>query len=88
VTNYPYIQGTTKEADAVVCNFSGSPDSIRISADLLFGAVAPYPSTKMPVTLPKETEPPQKASAPKKTTGKKPAAKKPAKKGFAFGGKC
>jgi beta-N-acetylhexosaminidase len=90
VTNYPYIQGTTREADAVVCNFSGSPDSIRIAADLLFGTIKPYPSTKMPVTLPKETElPPQKNSAPKKTTGKKPVAKKPAaKKGFAFGGKC
>jgi beta-N-acetylhexosaminidase len=90
VTNYPYIQGTTREADAVVCNFSGSPDSIRIAADLLFGTIKPYPSTKMPITLPKETDlPPQKNSAPKKTTGKKPAAKKPAaKKGFAFGGKC
>jgi beta-N-acetylhexosaminidase len=90
VTNYPYIQGTTREADAVVCNFSGSPDSIRIAADLLFGTIKPYPSTKMPITLSKETDlPPQKNSAPKKTTGKKPAAKKPAaKKGFAFGGKC
>ena len=90
VTNYPYIEGTTREADTVVCNFSGSPDSIRIAADLLFGTVQPYPSTKMPITLPKETElPPQKASSALKTTGKKPAAKKAAKrKGFAFGGKC
>jgi beta-N-acetylhexosaminidase len=90
VTNYPYIEGTTREADAVVCNFSGSPDSIRLAADLLFGVVQPYPSTKMPIVLPKETElPPVEPPAPKKAAGKKPAAKKKAKrKGFAFGGKC
>jgi len=52
VTNYPYVEGTTQEADAVVCNFSGSPDSIRISADLLFGTVEPEPTTKLPITLP------------------------------------
>jgi beta-N-acetylhexosaminidase len=85
VTNFPYIKGTTKEADAVVCNFSGSPDSIRVAADLLFGAVKPYPSTKMPIDLSKEkelaaTEP----AAPKKKPAEKPAGKK----GFAFGGKC
>jgi hypothetical protein len=51
VTNFPYRKGTTTEADAVVCNFSGSPDSIRIAADLLFGAVKPYPTTKMPIDL-------------------------------------
>jgi hypothetical protein len=51
VTNYPYIEGTTKEADAVVCNFSGTPDSIRISADLLFGKVKTSPTTKLPITL-------------------------------------
>jgi beta-N-acetylhexosaminidase len=50
VTNYPYIEGTTKEADAVVCNFSGSPDSIRVSADLLFGKIKPSPSTRLPVS--------------------------------------
>jgi hypothetical protein len=90
VTNYPYIEGTTRDADAVVCNFSGSPDSIRLAADLLFGAVQPYPSTKMPITLPKETElPAPKASAAKKPAPKKAGAKKPVKrKGFAFGGKC
>ena len=43
VTNFPYRKGTTKEADAVICNFSGSPDSIRVAADLVFGAVKPYP---------------------------------------------
>ena len=85
VTNFPYLKGTTKEADAVVCNFSGSPDSIRVAADLLFGAVKPYPTTKMPIDLSKEkglaaTE----AAAPKKKTAEKPARKK----GFAFGGKC
>jgi beta-N-acetylhexosaminidase len=40
VTNYPYREGTTEEADAVVCNFSGSPDSIRASTDLLFGSIS------------------------------------------------
>ena len=51
VTNSPYIEGTTKEADAVVCNFSGTPDSIRISAGVLFGKIEPSASTKMPVKL-------------------------------------
>ena len=51
VTNFPYRRGTTTEADAVICNFSGSPDSIRIAADLVFGAVKPYPTTKMPIDL-------------------------------------
>ncbi len=50
VTNSPYIEGTTKEADVVVCNFSGSPDSIRVSTDLLFGKIKPSPSTKLPVS--------------------------------------
>jgi beta-N-acetylhexosaminidase len=86
VTNYPYIEGTTREADAVVCNFSGSPDSIRIAADLLFGTVKPYPTTKMPIVLPVEKPlPPKKAAAPKKKAAKKSAVKR---KGFAFGGKC
>jgi beta-N-acetylhexosaminidase len=51
VTNYPYIEGTTQEADAVVCNFSGTPDSIRVSAGVLFGKIKPPASTKMPVKL-------------------------------------
>ena len=85
VTNFPYIKGTTKEADAVVCNFSGSPDSIRVAADLLFGAVKPYPSTKMPIDLSKEKElAATETGAPTKKTPAKPAGKK----GFAFGGKC
>jgi beta-N-acetylhexosaminidase len=85
VTNFPYLKGTTKEADAVVCNFSGSPDSIRVAADLLFGAVKPYPSTKMPIDLSKERElTATETAAPKKKPAEKPAKKK----GFAFGGKC
>jgi hypothetical protein len=51
VTNYPYVEGRTDEADAVVCNFSGSPDSIRAAADLLFGGVVPRPTTKLPITI-------------------------------------
>jgi hypothetical protein len=51
VTNYPYLEGRTDEADAVVCNFSGSPDSIRVAADLLFGTVAPTPTTRLPITI-------------------------------------
>jgi beta-N-acetylhexosaminidase len=51
VTNYPYLEGVTQEADAVVCNFSASPDSIRISAALLFGEVKPFASTKMPIKV-------------------------------------
>jgi beta-N-acetylhexosaminidase len=49
VTNNPYLEGTTKEADAVICNFSGTPDSIRISTDLLFGKIKPYPKTRLPI---------------------------------------
>ncbi len=85
VTNFPYIKGTTQEADAVVCNFSGSPDSIRAAADLLFGAIKPCKTTKMPIDLTKEKElVAQGTAAPAKPTAKKPAAKKP----FAYGGKC
>ena len=51
VTNCPYLEGRTDEADAVVCNFSGSPDSIRVAADLLFGTVAPTPTTRLPITI-------------------------------------
>ncbi len=56
MTNYPYIQGTTPDADAVLCNFSGTPDSIRLSADVLFGVIKPYATTKMPVKLPPVAE--------------------------------
>jgi len=66
VTNYPYIEGTTEEADAVVCNFSGTPDSIRAAADLLFGKIKPCRSTKLPIKL----------GSQKATAVKKPAKKK------------
>jgi beta-N-acetylhexosaminidase len=51
VTNNPYIEGTTNEADVVVCNFSGTPDSIRVSTDLLFGKIKQSPSTRLPVKI-------------------------------------
>ncbi|MDZ7288774.1 MAG: glycoside hydrolase family 3 protein [candidate division KSB1 bacterium] len=67
VTNYPYIEGTTAEADAVVCNFSATPDSIRVSTDLLFGKIEPSASTKLPIKLGvQETVPVKKLKAPKK----------------------
>ena len=73
VTNFPYRKGVTKEADAVVCNFSGSPDSIRAAADLLWGTIKAYPTTKMPIDLKAEANIPDEAAAPLKP-GKKPAA--------------
>jgi len=76
VTNSPYIEGTTKEADAVVCNFSSSPDSIRVSTDLLFGKIKPSPSTKLPVTLGVQREAPRR----------KPSSKK--RHPFPFTGRC
>jgi beta-N-acetylhexosaminidase len=66
VTNYPYVEGTTKEADAVVCNFSGTPDSIRISAGILFGKINPSASTKMPVKIKGEKATPSKNLKPPK----------------------
>lgn len=81
VTNFPYRKGTTTVADAVVCNFSGTPDSIRVSADLLFGAVKPYPTTKMPIDLSAEKNLPEEPDpVPKKSQEKKP--------GNVWGGKC
>jgi beta-N-acetylhexosaminidase len=83
VTNFPYIKGTTREADAVICNFSGSPDSIRVSADLLFGAVQQYPTTKMPIVLPPVLDEPPvkiKAAASRKSAGRKAGARKVAAK--------
>ncbi|MBN1560237.1 glycoside hydrolase family 3 C-terminal domain-containing protein [candidate division KSB1 bacterium] len=68
VTNNPYIEGTTKEADAVLCNFSGTPDSIRASADLLFGVIKPCPTTKVPVKLGAQKRTTKKLKAPKKST--------------------
>jgi beta-N-acetylhexosaminidase len=60
VTNYPYVEGTTNEADVVVCNFSGTPDSIRAAADLLFGKIKPWPKTKLPIRLGVQKEAPIK----------------------------
>jgi len=81
VTNFPYRKGTTTVADAVVCNFSGTPDSIRVSADLLFGAVKPYPTTRMPIDLSAEKNLPEEPTpAPVKSQEKKP--------GNVWGGKC
>jgi beta-N-acetylhexosaminidase len=51
VTNSPYIEGTTNQADAVVCNFSGTPDSIKAAVELLFGKIKPCRSTKLPIKL-------------------------------------
>jgi beta-N-acetylhexosaminidase len=51
VTNYPYVEGTTNEADAVVCNFSGTPDSIKAAVDVLWGKLKPSAKTKLPVKL-------------------------------------
>jgi beta-N-acetylhexosaminidase len=81
VTNFPYRKGTTTAADAVVCNFSGTPDSIRISADLLFGTVKPYPTTKMPVDLSAEKGLPEEPDA-------APQQVKEKKKGNVWQGKC
>ena len=81
VTNFPYRKGTTTVADAVVCNFSGTPDSIRASVDLLFGAIKAYPTTKMPIDLSAEKNlPEEETPPPKKSQEKKP--------GSVWGGKC
>jgi beta-N-acetylhexosaminidase len=80
VTNFPYRKGVTKEADAVICNFSGSPDSIRAAADLLWGKVKPCKTTKMPIDLSAEANLPDEPPAAKKPAAKKSAAKKPAAK--------
>jgi beta-N-acetylhexosaminidase len=68
VTNFPYVEGTTNEADAVVCNFSGTPDSIRAAVDVLFGKIKPSPKTKLPISLGE-----QKESAVKAPPKKQPA---------------
>jgi beta-N-acetylhexosaminidase len=68
VTNYPYAEGTTPEADVAVCNFSGTPDSIRAAADLLFGTIKPSPKTRLPIKLGVEKEAPVKKPGPRKST--------------------
>jgi beta-N-acetylhexosaminidase len=37
VTNNPYAMGAAREADAVVCTWSVTPESLRAAADVLFG---------------------------------------------------
>jgi beta-N-acetylhexosaminidase len=51
VTNFPYVEGTTVEADVVICNFSGTPDSIRAAVDVLWGKLKPSARTKLPIRL-------------------------------------
>jgi len=82
VTNFPYRKGTTTAADTVICNFSGTPDSIRASADLLFGKIKPYPTTKMPIDLSAE------ANIPEEEEVAQPVDKKKKKKGNKWIGKC
>jgi hypothetical protein len=71
----------------VICNFSGSPDSIRASADLLWGAFKPSPTTKMPIDLSAEANLPDEPAAPAKK-GAKAAAAKGKKKANIWAGKC
>jgi beta-N-acetylhexosaminidase len=66
VTNYPYVEGTTNEADVAVCNFSGTPDSIKAAVGVLFGKIKPSPKTKLPISLGVQREAPIKKPAPKK----------------------
>jgi hypothetical protein len=67
VTNFPYVEGTTVEADAVVCNFSGTPDSIKAAVELMYGKIKQSPKTKLPVKLEGQKESAVKAP-PKKST--------------------
>ena len=80
-TNELHSLDTTTVADTVVCNFSGTPDSIRISADLLFGTIEPYPTTKMPIDLSAEKDLPEEPDA-------APIKAKKKKKGNVWQGKC
>ncbi len=66
VTNYPYVEGTTNEADAVVCNFSGTPDSIKAAVGMLFGKIKQSPKTKLPIKLGVQKEAPVKKPKPPK----------------------
>ncbi len=88
VTNFPYRRGVTKEADAVICNFSGSPDSIRASADLLWGVFKASPTTTMPIDLSAEANLPDTPPTPKKKkTSRAASAKKVTGKGKKAAGK-
>jgi beta-N-acetylhexosaminidase len=66
VTNYPYVEGTTNEADAAVCIFSGTPDSIRVSTEVLFGKLKPSSKTKLPIKIGVQQETPVKKPLSKK----------------------
>ena len=66
VTNFPYVEGTTNEADAVVCNFSGTPDSIRAAVGMLFGKVKQDPRTRLPIRLGGQRESAVKKPLPQK----------------------
>ncbi len=66
VTNYPYVEGTTNEADVVVCNFSGTPDSIKAAVGVLFGKIKPSSKTKLPIRLGDQQEAPVKKPVSKK----------------------
>jgi hypothetical protein len=65
VTNFPYVEGTTVEADAVICNFSGTPDSIKAAVQMLYGKIKQNPKTRLPVKIEGQKESAVKA-APKK----------------------
>ena len=41
VTNNPYPMGATRDADAVVCTYSCTPESLRAAADVVYGALKP-----------------------------------------------
>jgi len=66
VTNYPYVEGTTNEADVAVCNFSGTPDSIKAAVGLLFGKIKQNPKTRLPI----------KPGSQKESAVKKPVSQK------------
>jgi hypothetical protein len=52
----------------VVCNFSGTPDSIRAAVDVLWGKLKPSARTKLPIKLGVQQESAVKKPAPKKST--------------------
>ena len=69
MTNFPYVEGTTAEADAVVCNFSGTPDSIRAAVGMMFGKIKQNPKTKLPIKLAGQKESAVAAPAKKAPVG-------------------
>jgi hypothetical protein len=69
VTNFPYVEGTTVEADAVICNFSGTPDSIKAAVELMYGKIKQSPKTKLPIKLGAQKESAVKAPPRKPPVG-------------------